>query len=72
MEANNDSLGVLLLAVPFLYACLICNFMMFFGNHLAEVVRSKPGRRISGKTPHTPHFGPFWAYSRTLPQGVEL
>ena len=19
-----------------------------------------------------PHFGPFWAYSRTLPQGVEL
>ena len=26
MEANNDSLGVLLLAVPFLYACLICNF----------------------------------------------
>ena len=25
-----------------------------------------------GKTPHTPHFGPFWAYSRTLPQGVEL
>ena len=22
-----------------------------------------------GKTPHTPHFG---AYSRTLPQGVEL
>ena len=21
---------------------------------------------------HIPHFGPFWAYSRTLPQGVEL
>ena len=41
-------------------------------NHLAEVVRSKPGRRIKGKTPHTPHFGPFWTYSRTLPQGVEL
>ena len=25
-----------------------------------------------GKMPHTPPFGPFWAYSRTLPQGVEL
>ena len=25
-----------------------------------------------GKTPHTPPFCPFWAYSRTLPQGVEL
>ena len=25
-----------------------------------------------GKTPHTPPFWPFWAYSRTLPQGVEL
>ena len=25
-----------------------------------------------GKTPHIPPFGPFWAYSRTLPQGVEL
>ena len=45
----------------------------FFGpNHLAEVVRSKPGRRIYGKTPHTPPFWPFWGYSRTLPQGVEL
>ena len=25
-----------------------------------------------GKTPHTRPFWPFWAYSRTLPQGVEL
>ena len=25
-----------------------------------------------GKTPHTPPLWPFWAYSRTLPQGVEL
>ena len=25
-----------------------------------------------GKTPHTPPFWPFWAYSRTLPQGVEF
>ena len=25
-----------------------------------------------GKMPHTPPFWPFWAYSRTLPQGVEL
>ena len=25
-----------------------------------------------GKTPHTPPFWRFWAYSRTLPQGVEL
>ena len=25
-----------------------------------------------GKTPHTPPFWPFWAYSRILPQGVEL
>ena len=25
-----------------------------------------------GKTPHTPPFWPFWAYSRTLTQGVEL
>ena len=25
-----------------------------------------------GKTPHTPPFWPFWAYSATLPQGVEL
>ena len=31
----------------------------FSGNHLAEVVRSKPGRRIKGITPHTP---PFWAF----------
>ena len=22
--------------------------------------------------PHTPPFGPFWGYSRTLPQGAEL
>ena len=32
MEANNDSLGVLLLAVPFLYVCLMCNFMIVFGD----------------------------------------
>ena len=38
-------------------------------NHLAEVVRSKPGRRIYGENATYP---PFWAYSRTLPQGVEL
>ena len=25
-----------------------------------------------GKTPHTPPFWLFWAYSRTLSQGVEL
>ena len=25
-----------------------------------------------GKMPHTPPFWPFWAYSRTLSQGVEL
>ena len=25
-----------------------------------------------GKHHIPPHFGPFWAYSRTLPQGVEL
>ena len=25
-----------------------------------------------GKRHVPPHFGPFWAYSRTLPQGVEL
>ena len=24
-----------------------------------------------GKRHIPPHFGPFWAYSRTLPQGVE-
>ena len=35
----------------------------FDGDHLAEVVRSKPVRRIYGKAPHT---APFWAYSRTL------
>ena len=39
------------------------------GNHLAEVVRSKPGRRIHGENATYP---PIWAYSRTLPQGVEL
>ena len=39
------------------------------GNHLAEVVRSKPGRRIYGENATYP---PIWAYSRTLPQGVEL
>ena len=38
-------------------------------NHLAEVVRSKPGRRIYGENATYP---PIWAYSRTLPQGVEL
>ena len=38
-------------------------------NHLAEVVGSKPGRRIYGENATYP---PFWAYSRTLPQGVEL
>ena len=38
-------------------------------SHLAEVVRSKPGRRIYGENATYP---PFWAYSRTLPQGVEL
>ena len=25
-----------------------------------------------GKSHIPPHFGPFWAYSRTLAQGVEL
>ena len=38
-------------------------------NHLAEVVRSKPGRRIYGENATYP---PIWAYSRTLPQGVEF
>ena len=42
---------------------------VFESNHLAEVVRSKPGRRIYGENATYP---PFWAYSRTLPQGVEL
>ena len=38
------------------------------GNHLAEAVRSKPGRPVyRGKRHITPHFGPFCAYSRTLP-----
>ena len=32
MEANNDSHGVLLVAVPSLYACLVCNFMMVFSD----------------------------------------
>ena len=42
-------------------------------NHLAEVVRSKPDRPVDmGKRHIPPHFGPFWAYSRALPQGVEL
>ena len=42
-------------------------------NDLAEVVRSKPIRPVSrGKRHKTPHFGPFWAYSRTLPQGVDF
>ena len=40
-----------------------------FENHLAEVVRSKPGRRICGENATYP---PIWAYSRTLPQGVQL
>ena len=34
MEATNDSLGGLLMDVPFLYACLICNFMMVFGDFI--------------------------------------
>ena len=38
-------------------------------NHLAEVVRSKPGRRIYGENATYP---PIWAYLRTLPQGVEM
>ena len=42
-------------------------------NHLAEVVRSKPRRPVCrGKRHIPPHFRDFWAYSRTLPQGVEL
>ena len=42
-------------------------------NHLTEVVRSKPRRpSYRGKHCIPPLFGPFWAYSRTLPQGVEL
>ena len=27
---------------------------------------------MNGKTPHTPRFGPFWAYSCTPRRGVEL
>ena len=35
--------------------------------------QSQAGRQTyMGKMPHTPPFWPFWAYSRTLPQGVEL
>ena len=42
-------------------------------NHLAEVVRSKPGKPVHmGKCHIPPHFGPFWAYLCTLPQGDEL
>ena len=40
------------------------------GSHLAEVVRSKPGRQAYIGENAT--YPPFWAYSRTLPQGVEL
>ena len=29
-------------------------------------------RYIGGNATYPPHFGPFWAFSRTLPQGVEL
>ena len=33
----------------------------------------KAGQACVGKNAtYPPHFGPFWAYSRTLPQGVEL
>ena len=42
-------------------------------NHLAEVVGSKPRRPVyRGKYHIPPLLGPFWVYSRTLPQGVEL
>ena len=43
-------------------------------NHLAEVVRSKPGRQayIGENATYPPILGLFGAYSRTLPQGVEL
>ena len=44
-------------------AYLYCKFTVTVptctANHLAEVARSKLGRRISGKTPHTP---PVWAF----------
>ena len=48
------------------FGCLVT-----LANHLAEVVRSKPGRPVYMGKRHT-HFGPFWAYSRTLPPLVEL
>ena len=38
-------------------------------NHLAEVVRFKARQAYIGENATYP---PFWAYSRTLPQGVEL
>ena len=49
--------------------CCVWNWTQVPGNHLAEVVRSKPGRRIYGENATYP---PFWGYSHTLPQGVEL
>ena len=33
---------------------------------------SQAGVYRGKRHPPPPHFGPFWAYSRTLPQGVEL
>ena len=53
---------------PPFFGSKITNLLVFF-NHLAEVVRSKPGRHIYGENATYP---PFWPYSRTLPQGVEL
>ena len=64
--------GLLLVRTwPLSRCCLGC--LVAPKNHLAEVVRSKPGGPVyMGKRHIPPHFGPFWAYSRTLPQGVEL
>ena len=68
--AQNDTHVALIILTTQMWGGKIIGGKNFFGpNHLAEVVRSKPGRHIYGENATYP---PIWAYSRTLPQGVEL
>ena len=43
----------------------------YYLNHLAEVVRSKPGRRIYGENAtYPPHFGLFGPIHVPYPKGL--
>ena len=69
--AQNDTHVALIILTTHMWGGELLVAKFFSGqNHLAEVVRSKPGRRIYGKTPHTPILGLFGPIRVPYPKGL--